>query len=205
MVYAINAESYLTRARKQLDEGTQSGLYYAAFELRCGVEARLHEYLNAYKRHTKVPEGKWRIPELVGDLEKAIEAGEFPSGDKIVQLDVLDKEERKIRATFYYTPVTSKLCSMAGRIGNLMHHPQQFIEDDNKWWTETRAFLEEMYLELQKACRGTLIGLPFLNEGDKKASFLLECESGTVEEKMKTIGEIGERLTISTYYVPDLP
>ena len=50
MVYGINAESYLSRARKQLDEGTQNGLFYSAFELRCGVETRLHEYLDAYKR-----------------------------------------------------------------------------------------------------------------------------------------------------------
>lgn len=44
MTYAIDSRSYLERARKQLDQGTQEGLFYAAFELRCGAEARLHEH-----------------------------------------------------------------------------------------------------------------------------------------------------------------
>lgn len=205
MAYGVNSESYIVRARKRLDEGTLEGLFYAAFELRCGVEARLHEYLEAYKRSIRGQKGKWRIPELVGDLEKAIEAGEFPSGDRIVRLDVSANEERDIRATFYYTPVTSKLCAMAGKSGNLMHHPQMFRENENVWWDETRTFLEEMYLELKKACRGNLMGLPFLNTKDRKASFLLVFEGGDIEDKMKTIGEIGERLLISTYYVTDMP
>ena len=63
MGYGVHSESYLERARKRLDEGTLEGLFYAALELRCGVEARLHQYLEAYKRIALKKKRKWRIPE----------------------------------------------------------------------------------------------------------------------------------------------
>jgi len=205
MGYGILSESYLARARKQLDEGTLESLFYAAFELRCGVEARLHQYIEAYKRVALMKKRKWRIPELVEDLKKAIEAGEFPAGDKVVRIDIVGDKEGNIRATFYYTPVTSKLCQMAGKVGNLMHHPQVYRNSHDTWWTETRTFLEEMYVELTKASQGTAIGLPLLNIEERTASLMFEIEGEAVEEKLNKIGKVGEILIVETHYVDELP
>jgi hypothetical protein len=47
MGYGIHSRSYLKRARQRLDEGYPESLFYAAFELRCGVESRMKEYLDA--------------------------------------------------------------------------------------------------------------------------------------------------------------
>ena len=180
-------------------------MFYAAFELRCGVEARLHQYLEAYKRIALKKKRKWRIPELVEDLEEAIVAGDFPVGDEIIRLNIVGDKDREVRATFYYTPVTSKLCKMAGMVGNLMHHPQLYRNTDDNWWAETRAFLEEMHTELSKANQGTLIGLPSLNKGERTASFMFEIEGEDIEGKLKKIGKLGEYLIIETHYVDEVP
>ena len=47
MDYRIHSRDYLQRARKRLDSGTPDALFHAAFELRCGIEARMQQYLEA--------------------------------------------------------------------------------------------------------------------------------------------------------------
>lgn len=142
---------------------------------------------------------------MVEGLEEAIIAGDFPTGDQTVRLRIVGNKDGMVRATFYYTPVTSKLCKMAGMIGNLMHHPQLHRKVDDQWWAETRAFLEEMYRELSKANKGNVIGLPSLNRGERTASFMLEIEGKDIEEKLKEIGTPGERLIVETHYVEEIP
>ena len=48
--YKITSRDYLSRARICLDEGSNRFLFYAAFELRCGIEARMREYLEVWER-----------------------------------------------------------------------------------------------------------------------------------------------------------
>jgi hypothetical protein len=45
--YGISSRDYLARARGELVSGRPERLFYAAFELRAGIEQRLHEYLEA--------------------------------------------------------------------------------------------------------------------------------------------------------------
>ena len=49
-VYDIPSASFAARAQAQLerfDAGHPDSLFYAALELRTGIEARLHEYISA--------------------------------------------------------------------------------------------------------------------------------------------------------------
>jgi hypothetical protein len=53
--YYINAWSYLEGAQQQLqlfDARNPESLFYAAFELRTGIEARLYDGLKALLRYT---------------------------------------------------------------------------------------------------------------------------------------------------------
>src|SRR5436190_2225371 len=59
--YGIDSVDYLRRARARLDEGTCEGLFYAAFELRSGTEARLQEYLDAREDVAKHKKKGWKI------------------------------------------------------------------------------------------------------------------------------------------------
>lgn len=44
---SCGSEAYLDRAKDCLEEGNPRNLFYAAFELRCFVERRQQDYLEA--------------------------------------------------------------------------------------------------------------------------------------------------------------
>jgi len=50
--YNVDSKNYLKRARSQLDSQSYEGLFYAALELRYGIEARIKEFLES---HTHIP------------------------------------------------------------------------------------------------------------------------------------------------------
>jgi hypothetical protein len=61
IAYNINTGSFVERAQKQLqlfDEGNPESLFYAALELRMGIEARLLEILRALLRDNNRPTEK---------------------------------------------------------------------------------------------------------------------------------------------------
>jgi len=67
--YGFASDAYLQRARSQLDSGTCEGLFYAAYELRCGIEARMREYLDGHDHISKGQKEEWKL----GKLNKAVE------------------------------------------------------------------------------------------------------------------------------------
>ena len=79
--YGLHARDYLARTRACLAKGSPATLFYAAFELRCGIEARLQQYLEAQRENTgKIKQG-WRIAKLARHVNRR-----FKTGDKVVQL-----------------------------------------------------------------------------------------------------------------------
>lgn len=201
MEYGISSRAYLNRARKQLDENTTEALFYAAFELRCGIESRLLQYWEANKHIHQMKKAGWEIPKIARDLEKA-----FIRRDKIARIDILDSAGKALRTSLYFTPVTKELEAEGGRIGNLMHCPQSFRASDDPWWNETRQFLEQVYRELQKANKGTLLGIPVLERKTNKVHLEMETRPGeNIEDLQKKIGELGERLMVAVEYLDDIP
>jgi hypothetical protein len=51
--YGVNGDAYLARAKSQLERNNPEALFYAALELRCFVEARQDDYLDAQKRYAR--------------------------------------------------------------------------------------------------------------------------------------------------------
>lgn len=51
--YWVGARSYLERAKARLEDATHVSLFYAAYEIRCAVEARQDEYLKAQEQYAK--------------------------------------------------------------------------------------------------------------------------------------------------------
>lgn len=201
MEYSINSKAYLNRARKWLDENTKEGLFYAAFELRCGIESRLLQYWEANKHIHQMKKAGWEIPKIARDLEKA-----FIRRDKIARIDVLDSAGRELRISLYFTPVTKDLEALGGKIGNLMHCPKQFRTSDDPWWDQTREFLEQVYAELEKANKGTLLGVPVLQRKTNSVHLEMETKSGeNIEDLQRKLGELGERILIEVHYLDDLP
>lgn len=201
MEYSINSKAYLDRARRQLDENTKEALFYAAFELRCGIESRLLQYWEANKHIHQMKKAGWEIPKIARDLEKA-----FIRRGKIARIDVLDSAGRDLRISLYFTPVTKELEALGGQIGNLMHCPKSFRASDDPWWDQTREFLEQVYIKLQKANRGTLLGIPVLERKTNSVHLEMEARPGeNIEDLQRKMGELGERLLVEVNYLDDLP
>jgi hypothetical protein len=197
MKYGIHSRDYLARARQRLDDGSLDSLFYAAFELRCGVEARLQQYEEALTDITKTKSAGWRIPNVAGNIERA-----FRTGDKIVRVNVSDDTAKKVLYSFYYTPVNKNLRAMAGRINDLLHFPKEYRDAENPWWNRKRAFLERVYKELQKASIGTLLGVPLLNPETQRIHFQTELRPG---EKIKDQISIGGSYALTVDYLDGLP
>lgn len=151
--YAVSSQAYLARAKARLGEESPASLFYAALELRCGVEQRLREHLEHQDHVSEKLKSGWKIAKLGRTVESA-----FRLGDRIAEMTFMRKGEVIFR--LYYTPVTSELQTEAGRLGNYLHAPLIYREPDDPLWVEMEDLLKRVYLGLARANVGTLYGPP---------------------------------------------
>lgn len=196
MLYDFSARGYLERAKANLQKGVQQYLFYAAFELRCGVESRMQEYLNAWPHIPKRQKTDWEI----GKLGKAVEK-HFILRDQYQEWSVVDLETGQIRVVLYYTPVTKALRINAGKLGNYLHSPN-IDESRSVWWTEFRLLLDEMANQLETAVTGTLLG-PAMHRSGSTIMNLISEAVGNFDVKM--LGPIGKKINVKIDYLDALP
>lgn len=152
--YGMHPTHYLDRAGARLAEGTPESLFYAAFELRCGVEARMKQYLQMQSWLYQKQKKGYQIADLSRKIDSA-----FVIGDNYVRFTLADTDGN-ILGVFYYTPVTRRLQKLAQWCGNLLHLQMKYRPPDDQWWFRTRATLTEMAQLLELACKGDLLGVP---------------------------------------------
>lgn len=198
--YDIDSIAYLRRARARLNDGTQEALFYAAYELRCGTEARLQDYLDARDDIAKKKKKGWQIMDSAKELDRAIRLG-----DKIAEASIVDSDGAIIIATFY-TPVSSRLREAAGaRLHNLLHAMKTPFDDD-RWWDDSRTFLEQIYSDLELSNKGTLLG-PMMRAPDgKRFDMMLSIRHDSpVADKVSLFGQVGAVARIRIGYHDSLP
>lgn len=201
MSYRIHSREYMRRAREQLDKGTAQSLFYVAFELRCGVEARLQQYLGAQETVSEKRKRDWQVAKLKKNLDKV-----FRTGDKIVEFAFLDKKTEAVLDVFYYTPVNSQLKKMAQQLGDYLHAMQTYRQSDDSWWIKTRNFLEEVYSELEIANKGTVLGVPMLDRKTRTIEMTVEpAEKEEVKSLFKRIGNPGSVIKVRVTYLDESP
>lgn len=161
MSYSISSLSYLDRARGRLGENTEEALVYAALEIRCGVEARLREYLEPQPHIPAKTKTDYRIKRLGAAAETVT-----PSEERLTRFAVYD-EGRVLLTEVFFTPVSSRLKDLAGRCGDLFHAQTEIRDAD--WWDETRSWVEEAWEELRRANLGELLGTPLMHPEDRTA------------------------------------
>jgi len=174
MAYDVSSRGYLARARTRLDERSFEALFYAAFELRCGVETRLQEYLEPHVEKLDLRRDGWRIPAMSKVLER-----DFASGERIARLRIITHDGGRVIGTWYHTPVTSSLRSKAEHLGDYLHATIPGRPSNDSWWATTRAALESLYAELWLATRGRLLSMPLLNRATGQLVVSLESDPGT--------------------------
>lgn len=195
------SKDYLQRARSLLDQSGIEALFYAALELRCGIEARMQEYLQAQKHISKKMKSGWQIAKLGKNIERA-----FQLGDKVVEISILDKRTSDRILALYYTPVTKKLRKMGEKLGKYMHAQKKYIPPDDNYWEKMRTFLENAYVKLEKANRGNLLGPPIMHYKTGKVDLTIEIDNEE-EEALLTefLPKMGEKTTVKVQYIDDIP
>jgi hypothetical protein len=142
--YHNDAYSYVERAKKQLelfDTGNPESLFYAAFELRTGIEARLYDGLRALlqtnvteeerQRHTKRLE-KLSPDKLFRKLE-TIDENTLQSSTLIIGIP-----GGQSSSAFRYTAVTKQLIRDRGEVSELLHYP--FFIKNKEWYHKVKIF-----------------------------------------------------------------
>lgn len=177
MDYRVDSRSYLSRASALLIKDDAASLFYAAFELRCAIEARMAEYLDAHKHISEKKKQGWSIAQLSKNIESA-----FKLGDKGVEITVFDLSTEKTLAILYYTPISSRLKNLGERLGNFMHVAGHNCYLGDIWWKSFRTQLEKTKEEMEKALIGTLLGPPLLSP-DNRIELVEGCnpENSTIK------------------------
>ncbi len=197
--YKCASRDYLARARTLLDQNSQEALFYAAFELRCGIEARLQEYLEVQEHLSEKRKQGWRIAELSKNLKRA-----FDDRDKIIAIRNTHKKSVET-ATLYYTPVRASLKKYGQQIGNYLHPMKKFKLSGDVWWKGFRALLESAFQGLKTATTGTLLGPPLLSP-DNKSKFNIELgHQEKIDDFIMSLGRLGEEFNVSVKYLENLP
>ena len=199
-VLDASARAFLPRAQDRLVERAPECLLYAALELRLGVEARYHEYLDAAEEVTTLKKRGWQVAHLAKGLERA-----FKLGNKIVSLTLLDADATA-QTTFYYTPVPRRTRQIAERLGDCLHFTPRFRPTKEAWRKSLRELIEEGIAGLQIATTGTLLAPPMYHDGTKEGMILVEVPAGTSFEVARTmLGAPGGQIRFRIDYHDVLP
>ncbi len=194
--YPIYPHAYLNRARSLLMEGNAHSIFYAAFELRCFLECRQDQYLEAQREYARSVPNRWKI----GAQGKAL-AGIFKS-EKIQYVAWYADDELIFDA--YHIPVSDELRDRVEKLGTLLHSQKTWRDPDDEWWNETRKNLVETY-ELAWLCgQGMLLSPLFLHEGKTVGKFEISCDDD-MREKIIANMKIGSKGIMKVDYPEVLP
>jgi hypothetical protein len=178
--YQTTGGECLKRGRSlitRFDDGEPACLFYAALELRLGIESRLLYYIESALRVAELPKEKIKgyspsklMPELAKIDPEAMEPATW----------IIASNKNGDSLALEYTPITPLLARYHGMLGELLH--STFIRKNPQWYLKRRSaspnqkqtmydyrdFLLEVADELEKACRGALSTPPkiFLEQLD---------------------------------------
>lgn len=171
------ATSFLARAEAQLESFEKdeniAAFFYAALELRFGIEARLQEYIAAALRsmgENQPISSEYVATKLLRRLHTL-----NPDADKGYSLRLTEVEAGRLAYEGQYTPVTPRLAAIHGMLGELLHY--KFFPNNKYWYlrvppadasqktlTYFVALVKEGIHELGKAASGTILHSTFFTD-----------------------------------------
>ena len=171
--YNIDSRSFLKRAKQNLKifDNCQNPqfLFYAALEIRTGIECRLYEYIKSSLKQHHIKQSK--IKEYTASkLLKKLANIDIDTQSNIKVLFSI--EGSRAASLVEYTPVTKELASFHGKLGELLHY--KFFKTNPIWYykmklsekynekslSNYREFLQTILLEFEECTRGVLLSPP---------------------------------------------
>ncbi len=170
--YNIPPFCFLERARElitRFDRGDIASIFYAALELRMGIEAKLFQTIESAIKLERLPEKKIKEYSATKLLKKL--ASINPDAEESVAIS-FGLAGSNSRTRMEYTPVTPELAKKHGMLGGYLHY--NFFRRNPYWFynvkteksgesvtlNRLREILEEVALELEKATSGSLLSPP---------------------------------------------
>lgn len=199
MIYGVTSRDYLERAGDLLRRDDLASLFYAALEIRCGIEARMQEYLQVWEHVSRRKREGWKISEL----GKSIEIG-LKTGDQIIRWAVHDRSSDDLLVCLYHTPVSKRLRKLGEALGNYLHSLKIYRGQDDAWWDSFRTVLHDSVTELRVANRGTLLGPPMMQVGTKKVEMRMDIPPSTDMEELRA-KIFGRKVLVKVSYIDVLP
>jgi hypothetical protein len=169
--YHLHVLVFLQRADAMLarfdNDGQVSALFYAALELRYGIEARLNEYIDAERRQLKQADDEKR-PYISQHLIKYL-ASLNPDSHRSAQL-AFTPEQKEDGPGFQlqYRPMTPELARAHGKLGGFLHYEvfrqnplffAKFDVPDGNGLTisHVRQYLGAVASDLRYVAQGTML------------------------------------------------
>ena len=131
-------------------------MFYAALELRAGIEARLREYLEHALDVPKKEKREWAIAKLGLSVDRAFQF------DRVARVDIRERTNGKLLLRVFYTPVSKELRTLGGRLGDYLH-VNVYRGPNDLWWGEFRTTVEIGCHLLEEAVAGDLLTQPLRN------------------------------------------
>lgn len=194
MAYRISSRDYLARARCCLANNDLESLFYAAFEVRSGIEARMQEYLEVQAHISKKKRQGWQVAKLANNIEDV-----FRLGEKEAVLRVRDRQTKELLFEARYTPVKKSLQKKAKVLGNFLHAAKQYHAPDSPYWKKFRADLEAAVGELEYANSGRLLGPVLFHPNKERFDMKLELQTPEEQDAVKRLG-VGVKAIVEVSY-----
>jgi hypothetical protein len=199
MAYSVASADYVDRMKALVDEDTPPSLIYAALELRCGVEARLREYIETIDHIPKAQKKEWAVAKLGRSIESA-----YRTGDKIMIFSIIFPEDGA-QLRLMYTPVSKRLQEIAKRLGDYLHAPRPNEIENPAWWQQLRDLLKEAYPLLMLACSGELIGLPLIHRPTNRLNVQVLLSGDDARSVLLPRITQGAEHTLRVEYIEPIP
>ena len=170
--FHTGSRSFLERSIENLatferDESVEHFIY-AALELRFGIEARLNEYLGPALK--SIGKDRKSITEFVASKLMKRLLSIDPDADRASTIR-LTNEQNGQATTLHFTPVSPRLASIHGQLGELLHF--KFFTNNEHWQVRNPLggnphssiadylpLLKEGIYELRQATSGSLLSNP---------------------------------------------
>lgn len=193
--YGIGSHAYLQRAGQRLAEQTAEALFYAALELRCAIEARQDEYIDAQKEYVRSIPKAWRIKDQGTELDRVFD-------NKLIQHLVLRVPGHDAWEV-YHVPVSDALRTEAARLKDFLHAQSKSYPDDDSWWEKTRQRLCKVYVGVWNCCQGHLLSPVLLKRGEMTGRMLIEFPAD--QPHLARALPAGARFTVTVDYLQEPP
>lgn len=195
--YQVSTQAYLKRARDQLSRGSAQSLFYAAFELRCFVESRQNEYLEAQKAYARSIPRHWKIGQQGAALYAIFKSERIQFVSWRVGDDVIFEA--------HYVPVAGDLRKAAQKqLGDLLHAQNNVAALNETWWKKTAADLHNMYELAWQCSQGRLLSPMMLVDGQGVGAIQFDV-AGDAGEKFLANMKVGVEGVMEVRYLDSIP